>query len=204
MNESLVPITPSRSRPEALRLAARLDEVGIPSMLLPEPHPGRFRVAVARPWAREAAARLDAWADPGARPAGGAYRTAAALDEDEPLPTRRRRLAACFALGLGFGLGHVYAREYLAGALLALGQLACLALAAHGMGEVIWAFPALMAMDAFGAVAAVRRENERRRREPTAQLAATLPAVALVVASAAVWAPAPADPAAPTATHGAP
>jgi len=54
---------------------------------------------------------------------------------------------------------------------------------------VIWAFPALMGLDAWGAVAAVRRENEGHRRELAAQLATTLPAVALVVATAALWMP---------------
>jgi hypothetical protein len=190
MTEPLVAVTAPHPRTDALSLAARLSHVGIGAMLLPEPaRPGRFRLSVPRPVAGAAARHLERWARPDAPAGEGAYRTPAAADEEEALPTRRRRLAACFALGFGFGLGHVYAREYLAGLILALGQLACLLLAARGIPEVLWAFPVLMGLDAWGSVAAVRRENEGQRREPAAQLAATLPAVAFVVASAAVAMP---------------
>lgn len=203
MTEELVAVTVPRTRADGLRLALRLFEVGIPSMLVPDPGRGGFALSVPRGIAREAGRQLVSWAM-GEPPGAGVYRTADDPDaQDERLPNRRRRLAACFALGFGFGLGHVYAREYLAGLLVGLGQLACLVLAAHGMGEVLWAFPALMLLDAWGAVGAVQRENDGRRREPAAQLASRLPAVALMVASAALWMPSPTDAPPPETEQGA-
>ncbi len=129
----------------------------------------------------------------------GPYRTSAA-ELDEPMPSRQPRLAAFFAIGLAFGLGHVYAREYLAALILAAGQLACVLLAMRGIEGALWAFPLLMILDAYGAVQAARRENVGRRRDMTLQLATTLPAVALLLASAALSLPAPPSPERPTAT----
>lgn len=191
MAETLVVVTSSPERRRCLGIAARLSRLGIPAVVAhrPDAFPigvPRFSVSVPRSLAIDAARLMaGSYED-------GAYRTASSPErgEDE-LPARRRRLAAFFALGLAFGLGHVYAREYVAGIIVGLGQLASLALAANGVPEVLWAFPALMVLDAWGALRAVDRENSGRRREPAAQLAAALPAVALFLAGATVLLPPP-------------
>ncbi len=191
MTEPLVVVSSSHLLRHCHAVAARLSDAGIPAVIarqddvLPLGAP-RFSVRVPHALAREAARSLRA-------PREGAYRTASLPEaSDELLPDRRRRLAAFFAFGVAFGLGHVYAREYVAGLILALGQLSCLVLASGGVPEVLCAFPALMVLDAWGALRAVDRENEGRRREPVAQLAAALPAVALVLAGATAVIPAPA------------
>ncbi len=191
MTDPLVIVSCSPARRRSLDLAARLSRAGIPSVIAPRcdalPLSGpQFAVGVPQAFARAAALHVSESLE-----AHGPYRTASEPgDEEELFPTRQRRLAAFFAIGVAFGLGHVYAREYVAGALLALGQLACLVLAARGIPEVLWAFPALMALDAWGALRAVDRENDGARRDPSAQLAVTLPAVALVLAGATAVAPA--------------
>lgn len=191
MAEPLVVVSSSHLLRHCHGVAARLSNAGIPAVIgrqddvLPLGAP-RFTVRVPRALASAATRCVSAAGE-------GAYRTAAAPEAgEEPLPDRRRRLAAFFAFGLAFGLGHVYAREYVAGLILGLGQAACLLLASIGVPEVLFAFPALMVLDAWGALRAVDRENEGRRREPVAQLAAALPAVALVLAGATAVIPAPA------------
>lgn len=189
MNEPLVVVASSFDRAHCLGLARRLSHDGIPALVshgsetlfLGAP---RFAVTVPRSTAREAVRALAAEVE-----CAGPYRTAAVREDEERMPTRQRRLAAFFALGLAFGLGHVYAREHVAGVILGVGQLLCFVLAMQGLGEVLWAFPALVALDAWGAMRAVDRENEGHRREPVAQLAAALPAVALFLACAATLAP---------------
>ncbi|HEY8431485.1 MAG TPA: hypothetical protein VIL20_24055 [Sandaracinaceae bacterium] len=201
MTEPLVVVSSSATRRECLSVADRLCRAGIPSLVerrsdaFPIGAP-RFDVRVPRCFAADAARYLSGWIGE------GAYRTPVhpRPAEDEALPTRQRRLAAFFALGLAFGLGHIYAREYVAGLIVGLAQLACLALAAGGVPEALWAFPGLVAFDAWGALRAVDRENGGERREPTAQLATTLPAVALLLAGATAVLPAPPAPERPSAS----
>lgn len=184
MSHPLVVVTASIDRHASLAVAARLGRLGIPAVVARTPDAlplgaPRFAVSVPAPAAGIAARYVSSEAG------DGPYRTQRAEPEVER-PRRRRRLAAFFAVGLGFGFGHVYAREYLSALILGLGQLACLALAAGGAAEMLLAWPALVALDAWGAFWAVDRENEGEPRGPALQLAATLPCVALCLASASI------------------
>lgn len=198
MSDPLVVVSASLDRTACLGLAERLSRAGIPAVVArcPDSFPlgvPRFAVSVPESAAAHAAHHVASWS--GTPLDEGPYRTAsteAASELADERPTRPRRLGAFFAFGLGFGLGHVYAREYVAALVLALGQLACIALAATGTAEMLLALPGLLALDAWGAWNAVERENRGMDREPAAsQLATTLPCVALVLASASLLADPP-------------
>ena len=185
MTAPLIRLAPPQKREAGLSLAVRLTGEGIGAVLVPEPaRPGEFSLSVPRSEEREARKLLEQWRR---GPALGPYRDSAPDDEEEEVPSRLRRLAVFFGLGFGFGFGHLYAREGTASCILGLGQLGCFLLAAGGLRSALWAFPALVLLDAVGAIFAVDRENAASRREPVVQLAMTLPPVALVLATTVLW-----------------
>lgn len=197
MSDPLVVISSSSDRQACLGIAARLERLGIPAVVAREPDflplgAPRFAVSVPAPVAAEAVRHLSK------APGDGPYRSAPAEPKRRIGNRRRpRRLAVFFAIGLGFGFGHVYAREYLAAMILGLGQLVCLALASRGAAEMLLALPVLVGLDAYGAFLAVHRENEGESRGSADQLAATLPCVALCLASASLLVDPPAHSGAP-------
>lgn len=123
---------------------------------------------------------LQPWVERGSIEGAGPYRSAP-LGITVPRTPRLRRAAAFFSVAIGFGAGHLYARETVTGAILLVTQIALL-LRAPADPAPLLAIPFLLLFDLLGSLSACLRHNEGKPRGVGGQLAYGLSMSALAVA----------------------
>jgi hypothetical protein len=117
----------------------------------------------------------------------GPYREAPVHSPKRSDSPRLLRIALPAAMIIPFGGAHLYAREYRAGAVLALAQVLMCALVMSGDVRAIWGFLGVIAADMFGAAAAVKRFNENRPPTSLKDHASPIAAVILAALFATPW-----------------